>query len=272
LLELSEAAHLAYDRGDVPRALVLYRQALDRARVMNGAQDIVDAACNLAICQIALKHYQPADVLLQEAQYDAARGSLAGAEIVLLRAKVAYLEGRLRDCQRLAGEVSGTGANASIRLQALILKGQALCDAGDLAAAKVQLQSLDKSAAALGSLTPSVLAEASKLRGSIARAEKRNDDAASLFDQEANLLQLSRRYAEIGNALARAAESYLAAGKPKLAADRFFLAGRCMAAQGDAETAKPLLASSISSAEQAGDQAARARSAALLKDITDGGP
>jgi hypothetical protein len=153
------------------------------------------------------------------------------------------------------------------------LKGHALCDSGKLAAAKLQLQSVDKSAAALGAITPSVLAEVSKLRGTIARAENREDDAASLFDREAELLQLARRYPDIGPALARAAECYLAAGKPKLAADRFFLAARCIAAQGDPSAAKPLLASSISAAEKAGDDSAKARSAALLQEITEsGGP
>lgn len=273
LLELSEAAHLAYARGDIPRAAVLYRQALDRARVIDEPGEIVDAARDLAICEIAQKHWKAADALLQEARYDAGRGSLDGSEIVLLRAKVAYLEGRVSDSENLADEISAGGINPAVRLQALILKGQALCDTGNLAAAKAQLRAVDNASASGGAMTPSIQAEASKLRGTIARLENKPGDAAALFDREANLLRLSRRYANMPAALARAGECYLAAGKPKLAADRFYLAGRSLAAQGDSAAAKPMLASSISSAEKANDPAARSRAEALLREINQsGGP
>jgi tetratricopeptide (TPR) repeat protein len=273
LLELSEAAHLAYDHGDLPRALALYGQALDRARLTNEPQAIVDAACSLAICHIAQKRYRTADVLLREAAYDAERGHLDAAEIMLLRAKVAYLEGDFSRCVTLADKVSGPETDELVRLGALILRGQALCGIPDLAAAKAQWRSIEKLSEARAGAAPSIRADTLKLRGTIAGMEHQPGQAASLFDQEAALLRISRRYTDIGPALARAAECYEAAGRPDLAADRFYLAARNTAAQGDAGAARRLLASSVSASERTGDEAARLRATGLLEEINErGGP
>ena len=94
------------------------------------------------------------------------------------------------------------------------------------------------------------------------------DIAARSFEAEAELLRMAHRYRDMGYGLVRVAEAYLAAGQPALAADRFFLAARSLDGRGDTEAAKALLASSLSAAEKAGDEKARARAQMLLEEIT----
>jgi tetratricopeptide (TPR) repeat protein len=260
------AGRIAFDNGDFSRAQTLYNRGLTRARAVNGADSIVDAACNLAICEIALRHYQAADVLLREAEYDALRASAKSGEVQVLRAKVAYLLGHLAESADLAAKVIDSRADEDQRLAASILKGQILCDTGNLPAARAQLQRVEKLAGTFRSLPPSTTADVIKFRGTILRMEGSYEAAARLFDGEADLLRSTRRYGDMSHALARAAGCYLKAGKPALAADRFFLAGRSIGAQGDAAVACQWLAAGMAAAEKAGDAAARARVAALLEE------
>jgi hypothetical protein len=74
----------------------------------------------------------------------------------------------------------------------------------------------------------------------------------------------------MGRSLVRAADCHLAAGAFGIAADRYYLGARSMVGLGDLNGARPVLASSIAAAENAGDQAARARSISLLKEISEG--
>lgn len=272
LLQASSAARLAYELGNYAQARTLYRRALTRAQAIDAVDRAADAAYNLAMAEIGLQHYDEADQLLGQAEYDAVRASTATTDIRLLRAKVAYLQDRLPLALVLANGIVASNAPAGLLMQATILRGQIFCDMRDLPAARSESQTAKEVArSSKAALAPSIDADMHKLDGTIARAEGKPDIAARLFDDEAAWLRAANRHRDMAYAMARAAEAQLAAGRPALAADRFFLAARSLAGQGEFGAGKAFVESSRSAAMTAGDEAAQARARSLLEEINQRG-
>ena len=268
VLQASSAARLAYEQGNYAQARTLYRRALTRAQVIDAVEQAADAAYNLAMSEIGLQHYDAADQLLAQAEYDAARVSAAITDIRLLRAKVAYLRERLPAAIALANEVIASKAPPRLVLQARILRGQVFCDTGDLAAAMAESQTIKELVgSAKTAFAPSMHADMAKLEGTIARLEGKPEVAARWFEAEAELLRVAHRHRDMAYALARAAEMHLQSARPALAADRFFLAARSLTGQGDLAAGKAFVASSQTAAETAGDEAALGRARLLLEEI-----
>ena len=166
-------------------------------------------------------------------------------------------------------EIAASNPAQSIRLQAIILRGQIVGDAGDLDAANSELRAAEGLVASSRLvLSASVGADLAKLAGTVSRLEGKADVAARMFDDEAELLRNAHRYRDMAYALARAAEAYLASGELALAADRFFLAARSLEGHGDTQAARSLLASSVSAAKGAADEDARVRAETLLEEIS----
>lgn len=267
--QLFGVARRAYDEGAFAQARSLYQRALARARAIDDAALAADAAYNLAVTEVALQNYELADALLQQAGFDAARAATDRTEPLLLRAKVAYLRGRLPQAIALASAVIESSAAPLLRRQAVLLRGQIRAEQGDLAAARADLRDGDgaagegPSAAALG-----IAADENKLAGTIAQREGDHARAAQLFGAEADRLRAALRHRDLGRALARAAQAHLAAGDPSQAARQYFLAARTLYSQGDAAEAKQHVESSIAAAAQAGDDAAQALARALRDEIS----
>ena len=262
-------ARRAYEQGEFEQAQALYRQALTRARAIDDAALAADAAYNLAVSELALRHYDAANQYLREAAYDATRASTDVTEIRLLQAKLAYLRGRPAEAIALTHALIASAAAPRIHLQARILRGQINADAGDLVAAFAELHTVKHLAAGpAGTLSPAMAADAAKLEGSIARRDGQVLTAARLFDSEAALLRRAHRYFDMGHALARAADAYLLAGLAAQAADRYFRAARSLDGLGATAAARPYLASSLAAAARAGDERAGDRARALLDEIS----
>ena len=267
--QASSAATLAYEQGNFGQAQKLFRLALTRAQTINDAALAADAAYNLAMCEIRLGDYDTAARLLRQAYYDAVRASSNTADIQLVRAKVAFLRTRPSQARALLDEIAASNAAQSIRLQAIILRGQIAGDAGDLDAANAELRAAQGLVASSRLvLSASIGADLAKLAGTVSRLEGKADVAARIFDDEAELLRNAQRYRDMAHALARAAQAYRASGELALAADRFFLAARSLEGHGDTQAARALLASSVSAAEGAADEDARARAKSLLEAIS----
>lgn len=262
-------ARRAYEQGDFAQAQTLYRQALTRARAIDSAALAADAAYNLAVSEIALQNYGAADKHLQEAGYDAARASTDTTEPLLLRAKVAYLRGRLPDALALANQLLASAATPTLRRQALLLRGQIHAESGDLATARGDLRAAtEPDASGAVDITSAMAADAKKLEGTIALRDGDSLGAAQRFVAEADLLRQALRYRDMAHAHARAADAYLIAGHAAQAAERFFLAARSLDGLGDAGSAKAYLESSLAAAEQAGDAHTLARARALRDEIS----
>ncbi len=262
------AGRSAFDQGLIEQAATLYQRALKRARVMDSAMAIGDAAYNLAACHIRLGQFEKASALLAEAKTEvlSVRGDIS--DIVLVEAKVARLQGRPAEALALTEQVlSGAVATStnSHRLQAHLLRGQIACDKGDAALAVQQLQMAEKFAT--GMSDAGIRAGLSRLAGRIYLIQKEPVRAAREFDRETFLLQQAEQYAQMASALQRAAASYLQAGNYRLAADRYFRAARSSFAQGQNSAALELGNLALSAADNAADQKAVARARALLNEI-----
>lgn len=267
VLQASSAARVAYDLGNYAQARVLYRRALTRAQAIDAREQAADAAYNLAMAEIGLRHYDAADQLLRQAEFDAARASTGITDIRLLRAKVAYLRAHLPEALALANDVVASAASPRLVVQARILRGQIFSDTGSVPAARSELQWIKEHDRAARESNAAMAADISKLEGSIARSEGQPELAARFFDAEVESLRTTARHRDMAYALARAAEMHLAANRPALAAQRYFIAARSLAGLEDLSAARVFVASSQSAAAKAGDDAALDRARSLLQDI-----
>ena len=262
------AGRLAFDQGVIEQAARFYQQALRRARAIDSAPQIGDAAYNLAACWIHLNQLETARDLLDEAKTEIS--SIHGniADIQLVEAKVARLQGNSKEALILADQVLSSPESYptdNLRLQVYLLRGQIACDKDDAALALQELQKA-KYIARLVSDHP-LQADISELAGRIHMIKKEPVMAAKEFDSETRLLRQAKRYPEMAHALQNAAEAYLSAGNYSLAADRFFRAARITFAQGQNSAAMKLGNLALSAADKAEDQSVKIRVRALLDEI-----
>ena len=262
------AGRLAFDQGLNEQAARFYQGALRRARAMDSALQIGDAAYNLAACWIRLNQLEKARDLLDEAKTEIS--SIHGniADIQLVEAKVAWLQGNPEEALMLADQVlssPGSYPTDNLRLQVYLLRGRIACDKDDAAQALQELQKA-RSIARLVS-DPPLQADISALAGRIHLIKNEPVMAAKEFDSETRLLRQAKRYPEMAHALQNAAEAYLSAGNSSLAADRFFRAARITFAQGQNSAATKLGHLALSAADKAEDQSVQLRVRALLDEI-----
>jgi tetratricopeptide (TPR) repeat protein len=259
---------LAFDQGLIEQAARFYQQALRRARAMDSAPQIGDAAYNLAACWIRLNQLEKARDLLEEAKTEISSINGNTLDIQLVEAKVARLQGNPEEALMLADQVlssSGPYLSDNLRLQLFLLRGRIVCEKDDSALALQELQKA-KSIARLVS-DPPLQADVSALAGCIHLIKNEPIMAAKEFDSETKLLRQAKRYPEMAHALQNAAEAYLSSGNYSLAADRFFRAARSTFAQGQNSAAMKLGHLARSAADKAEDQSAIIRVQALLDEI-----
>ena len=144
------AGRAAFDRGLIEQAASLYQQALRRARAMDNAAAIGDAAYNLAACRIRLGQFEQARYLLAEAKSEilSIQGDIT--DIQLVEAKVARLQGNLEAAVSFTDQIlslHGPTLTSDQHLQIYLLRGQIACDRGDVALALQELRKAEKFAA-----------------------------------------------------------------------------------------------------------------------------
>ena len=262
------AGRLAFDRGLIEQAARFYQQALIRARAIDSAPQIGDAAYNLAACRIHLNQLEKARDLLDEAKTEISSIDGNIADIQLVEAKVARLQGKSEEALMLADQVLSSPESYptdNLRLQVYLLRGQIACDQDDAALALQELQKAKYIARQVSDLP--LQADISELAGRIHQIKNEPVKAAKEFDSETRLLQQAKRYPKMAHALQNAAEAYLSAGDYSLAADRFFRAARSTFAQGQNSAALKLGHLAFSAADKAEDHSAKIRVQALLDEI-----
>ena len=262
------AGRLAFDQGFIEQAARFYQQALRRARAIDSAPQIGDAAYNLAACRIHLNQLEKARDLLDEAKTEISSIDGHIADIQLVEAKVARLQGNSEEALILSDQVLSSPESypaANLRLQVYLLRGQIACDKDDAALALQELQKAKYIARQVSDLP--LQADISELAGRIHLIKNEPVMAAKEFDSETRLLRQAKRYPEMAHALRNAAEAYLSAGNYSLAADRFFRAARSTFAQGQNSAAMQLGHLALSAADKAEDQSVKIRVRALLDEI-----
>lgn len=233
LAQAENAARTAYDRGQLPLAVTLYQRALNRARAMDNPEEITTAAYNLAAVLTRTGEYGRAATLLEEAESEAWRARVPGADVLLLRAKVARLAGdpatAVAYAERVLSQRSArpTPAHAA---QAHVLQGQVAVEAQDLATAQSELAQA-RTAAGAGA-PPAVRASIEGLDADLLRTAGNMTGAAAAYDAQADLLREAKLYDDLPDVLAMSGDAWRAASRPRPTADRFYRAARAAAAQG----------------------------------------
>jgi tetratricopeptide (TPR) repeat protein len=252
------SGRLAFERGLNAEAAELFRQALDRAREMDDAAAIADASYNLAAARVQAGEYGRAAAALLESETEARRAGGNVADVLLLRGRVARLNGTPSEAVALADRVLADPASrptAAHRVQAHVLKGEVAAEEEDWTAAEEQAR---RARGALGragdTASPALLAGVVGLRARIARGRGDLREAARLFDRRADLLRQARLYRDLVDAVADAAQAWASLGSPAEAGPRFYRAARAAAAQGDVGRFRSLLGQAADAAGATGDE------------------
>lgn len=221
-------ARTAFEDGATAKAIDLYRKALNRARAMDEATQIGNAAYNLALCHIILGQLDQASASLAEAKAAFKQNGSIPADVLLLEATVAQRQGKMEQALSLADEVLSASPDEKYRFQAWLLKGTIACEQNDPARARTALVETDNHHVTSAPL----LAARERLAGNILLLEGNPAEAAAAFDRAAVLFQEAKHYRDMALTLRRAGEAYQEAGDTQRAEDRLFRANRSLAAQG----------------------------------------
>lgn len=230
--ELSRADNLArtaFEDGATAKAIDFYRKALNRARAMDEATQIGNAAYNLALCHIILGQLDQASASLADAKAAFKRSGSIPTDVLLLEATVAQRQGKMEQALSLADEVLSASPDENYRFQAWLLKGTIACEQDDPARARTALVEADNYH--ITNDAP-LLAARERLAGNILLLEGNPAEAAAAFDRAADLFQEAKHYRDMALTLRRAGEAYQEAGDTQRAKDRLFRANRSLAAQG----------------------------------------
>ena len=202
LSRTSNLARAAFEDGATAKAMDLYRKALNRARVMDDASEISNAAYNLALCHIILGQLDQASASLAEAKAAFKRNGSNPADMLLLEATIAQRQGKLEQALLLANEVLSASRDENGLFQAALLKGTIACGQDDAARARTALTEADKHHIANAAL----LAARERLAGNIFLLEGNPAEAAAAFDRAAALFQEAKHYRDMALTLRRAAK------------------------------------------------------------------
>ena len=236
------------------------RDTLERARLANDAAAIALAGARLAAVMLGRGQTREAGGLVQEAKAEAAASRRGVVGAALAEAWWQRAMGRTHDALRTASSVlpalerdqADLWVLAHLLVADLYLDDKRPADADAL---------LEGAARRIDDGTPPVLlAMEAHVRARLALAREQPQNAAGLFDREADHLRLARAYRRMAEALHEAGRAWESVGRAEHAADRYFRAARSRLADGDAERAADLL-------EQARKQAAESGSTELLSRI-----
>jgi tetratricopeptide (TPR) repeat protein len=187
---------------------------------------------NLAVCLIRSGHYQASQELLEAAQTELVQAHANLADVLLVRGKLAALQGADGEALKFAEAVFEhplSFPSPQHQVEARLLQSQLAAQQGELDRAKSLLQTVQQQRS-----TPYddlVLAQIHRTSGHIQAEEKHFQAAAAAFDKEAAFSRRAKRFDLMAKALDRAAAAYEKSGHFGWAADRWFRAARSYSAQ-----------------------------------------
>ncbi len=265
--QTTDAARAAWDRGAVEQALSLYRRAWQRARLMDDASDIADAAYNFAVCAAGEDQLELAGDALLEAQSESSRAGVGITDILLLRAQVAQRRGERPAAATLAREVlesrSPPATAAQRALAIVVLAGEAIDDADTDGAASMLLRADDDARDAAAA----VRARIADAHGVLTQRQGRLLLAATFFDDAARLWREARLYRDMRASLAQAGEAYEQGRDLPAASDRYYRATRSALADRRTEKAREWGIAALRCATSCGDAQAIRQARALMAEM-----
>ena len=247
----NRAARLAYDNGQLQQAVGLYKQALDRAYVLDDSNAIVDSQYNLAVCLTGMKSYVEALERVNQSKAELARTNQSiPADILLLEATIGYRMGKLEDAWQLTDKIllDPSGLSEVIQSKTHFLRGLIVSEWDDTNQLRHEIASLGEPS------TAGLRADREELVGRLALAESAWNEAVEAFDRTAEFRRDDFDYSEMVNALALAAWACEQAGQLSEASKRYLRAGRSAARQGENRDALNWLTRAEKLAGEAGDE------------------
>jgi tetratricopeptide (TPR) repeat protein len=247
----NRAARMAYDNGKLQQAVGLYRQALERAYVLDDLNAIVDSHYNLAVCLTGLNSYVEALERVNQSKAELARTNQnIPADILLLEATIVYRMGKQDEAWQLTDMILlyPSRRSEAIQSKAHFLRGLIAGERDDTHQLRKEIASLGKPSAV------GLRADREELVGRLAMAESNWNEAIEAFDRTAEFRRDDFDYVEMVNALALAAWACEQAGKLSEASKRYLRAGRSAARQGENRDALNWLNRAEKLAGEAGDE------------------
>jgi len=250
--EATSAARTAFGQERIEQAANLYELALKRARVMDKASAVGEAAYNLSACLLRLHQYDRARVLLVEAGHELARVDSPLADVLILQGRAAHLAGDDSEAEGFIQQLredSRAEPSAAHLCQAAILEGRIACDNEDWALATDTL----RQAIGLLGLNADRLLEAqlAGLKARIAMSRRDFRTAAESWEHQADLLRRAHQYRALSAVLAQAGEARSELKEYRVAADLLYRASRSAAGWGQTASAKKWAQAALVSARQA---------------------
>ncbi len=231
IVQLSSTARQAFDAGEVPKAVVMYRRALDRARAMDNPREIGLNAYNLALGLIALEELDEVPGLLSEAERETKRAGGDAGPVLLLAAETEINQRNWSAAENIIDKLEMTTIDNQTRGMAYVQRARIACERKDASRAA---GFLERARGYLGEQKdPGLAAAISEVTAQIAMLQEKWPDAAKAYDRQAAWLQRAGRLPEMAVALELAGQNFLAAGDAASASDRLYRSARSLMAQGN---------------------------------------
>lgn len=270
LSQFAASGRSAFARGDFKLAARFYRMARQRARVIDDPGEIGTVTYNLAAAYLELGETGRAEEMLKEARREFSRGTGVPADLILLQGRAALLQGRIGEARELAEEGLAVGEKnlePETRVQFKLLQGRTAFAAGDIETARAAVDELREP---IRKIDNDILqADYLSLEGELLFLRGDFLAAGRLFDREAGLLQKAARYRPMTRARARSGSAYLAAGDGCRAGERFYRAGRSLAARGEPVAALEMIRSALEAAEDCPEETLREEVGALFIELEE---
>ncbi len=266
-------ARLAFDRGSIAQAERLYERALRLARAQDDARECGTLAYNLAVCRAEQGRWDAALSALESARADYERVNRRVDEIALLTADIARQQKRYDEAAALLdGLLSGKDGKLApmpveCRALAWLIRAQIAVDQGDPAKARDYVKQTRKVAGGERNMSSELQARFAQAEAQIAQAEGCWGESAVAYEREVEVWRKARQFRRMALAMGRAGDAYKAAGAAGPALERYYLAARSLAAQGDDLAALKRIESAMDLAEQRPDSQEAKLLALLFEEI-----
>lgn len=262
---LSGAAGTAYQRGELDRADELYRQARQRARLVDDAGEVVRNTYNLALCRMAAGRLDEAGNLLKQAGALAGKRGLDASRILLAEAELSRLSGDKDGSARLAREALSAGVDHEGRVQSLLLQGEAEAVGDRMQEALAHFKAAE---ARTTDQTPALIrARLDALAARLIREKRLAGDEAFRQASRAQWLKKAGQYRMMVQALDEAAQCYEHDSKWNEAFQCRIRAAQSLLSAGDKVSALAMLRKSADLAERTGDVGNKALVVGLAGEI-----
>ena len=239
---------------------------MTRAYVRNDSSAILDHRYNLAVCLMELQEYSEALRLVKQAKDDLlANDQEILPDLHLLEATIFFRSGRPEESWRITEKALSDQIELSpaVHAQTHYLRGLISSRRNDLSALRESISEMGQPE------SDSLKAALAELRGRLAMAEKKWDDAVLFLDEAALSRMISLDYRRMAVCLALAAEASEHAGHTASAASRYLQAGRSAMLRGERSNGRVWLIQAAELFERLGNDTLAVESRSLLSELQD---